>query len=92
MDKKDMVYKNNGILLSYKKWDNASCSNIDGPTDYQTELSQKKTNIYEITNMQNLIKNDTKELTPKIESLKDFKLMVTKGEMLGRRGKLEVWD
>ena len=42
--------------------------------------------------MQNLIKNDTKELTPKIESLKDFKLMVTKGEMLGGRGKLEVWD
>ena len=38
MDKEDVVYCYNGILLSHKKeWNNAICSNMDGPRDYHTK-------------------------------------------------------
>ena len=41
MDKEDMVHICNGILLSHKKvWNNAICSNIDGPGDYYTKWSK----------------------------------------------------
>ena len=37
MDEEDVVYTYNGILLSHKKeWNNAICSNMDGPRDYHT--------------------------------------------------------
>ena len=32
-----------GILLSYRRWNNAICSNMDGPRDYHTKWSQKET-------------------------------------------------
>ena len=36
-----MVHVYNGILLSHKKeWNNAICSNMDGPRDCQTEGSK----------------------------------------------------
>ena len=39
MDKEDMVDIYSGILLSHKKeWNNAICSNMDGPRDCHTEL------------------------------------------------------
>ena len=42
MDKEDVLYKYNGILLCH----NAICSNMDGSRDYHTnEVSQIKTNI-----------------------------------------------
>ena len=35
-----------GIFLIHKKeWNNAICSNMDGPRDYHTKWSKKKTNI-----------------------------------------------
>ena len=40
MDKEDVVYIYiyNGLLLSHKKeWNNAICSNMDGPRDYRTK-------------------------------------------------------
>ena len=38
MDKEDVVHIYNGILLNYKKeWNNAICSNMDGPRDYHTK-------------------------------------------------------
>ena len=38
MDKEDVVHIYNGIVLSHKEeWNNAICSNIDGPRDYHTE-------------------------------------------------------
>ena len=38
MDTDDVVHVYNGTLLSHKKeWNNAICSNIDGPRDYHTE-------------------------------------------------------
>ena len=41
-DKENVVYIHNGILLSHKKgWNNAICSNMDGPRDYiPREVSQ----------------------------------------------------
>ena len=41
MDKEAMVHIYNGILLSHKKeWNNAICSNMDGPGDYHTKWSK----------------------------------------------------
>ena len=46
MDKEDVVYICNGILLSHKKeWNIAICNNMDGPKEYHTKWSQTKTNI-----------------------------------------------
>ena len=36
-DKEDVVNKYDGILLSQKKWNNAICSNMDGPRDSHTK-------------------------------------------------------
>ena len=41
MDKEDMVHIYNEILLSHiKEWNNAICSNMDGPRDYNTKWSK----------------------------------------------------
>ena len=41
MNKEDVVYLYNGILLSHKKeWNNDICSNMDGPRDYHTKWSK----------------------------------------------------
>ena len=46
MDKEDVVYIYNGILPSHKKeWNNAICSNMDGPREYHAKWSQTKTNM-----------------------------------------------
>ena len=38
MDKEDLLYVHNGILLSHKKeLNNAICSNVDGPRDDHTK-------------------------------------------------------
>ena len=31
--------------MSHKKWNNAICSNMDGPGDYHTKWSKTETNI-----------------------------------------------
>jgi len=44
-DKEDVVHIHNGILLSHKKeWNNAICSNMDGPGDYHTKQSKWERN------------------------------------------------
>ena len=50
MDKEDVIhiFRRCGTLLSHKKeWNNAICSNMDGPRDYHTKWnkSERKTNI-----------------------------------------------
>ena len=41
MDKEDAVHIFNGLLLSHKKeWNNAICSNIDGPRSYHTDWNK----------------------------------------------------
>ena len=71
MDKEDVVYMPNKILLSHKKeWNNAICSNLDGPTDYDTKWSKSERERqipYDITYMWNL-KYDTNELIYKTEA------------------------
>ena len=65
MDKEDVVHIYNGILLShYKERDKAICSNMDGPGDYHTKWSKsdRERQIYDITYMGNLKKNDPNEL------------------------------
>ena len=64
MDKEDVVYIYNGILLRHKEeWNNAICSNMDGPRDYHTKWrkSEREQQIpYGIPYMWNL-KYDTNE-------------------------------
>ena len=69
-----MVNIYNGILLSHKKeWNNAICSIMDGPRDYQTKWSKsdrERQISYDITNityMWNIKKNDTNGLIYKTE-------------------------
>ena len=45
-EEEDMVYIYNGNYSAIKKqWNNAICSNIDGPRDYHAKWTQTKTNI-----------------------------------------------
>ena len=82
----------NGILFNHsKEWNNAICSNMEGPRDYHTksEVRQKKTNtIWYNLCMES--KNDTNELIYKTCRFTDRgnHLMITKGD--GRRDKLGV--
>ena len=47
MDKEDVVHIYNGILLSHiKEWNNAICSNMDGPRDYHTKWSKPEKDKY----------------------------------------------
>ena len=64
IDKEDLVYIHNGILLSHKNdWNNAICNNMDGPRDYHTKWSKSEKErqiVYDIIYMWNL-KTDTNE-------------------------------
>ena len=55
LDREDVVHMYNRILLSYKKaWNNAICSNMNGPKDYHISKSDRERQIsYESTNMGN---------------------------------------
>ena len=64
------TYTYNGILLNHKKeWNNAICSNMDGPKDCHTKWSKsgRERQIYDIIYMLNLKKNGTNELYYKAE-------------------------
>ena len=74
MDKEDVVhiyiYMYTGMLLSHKKWNNAICSNMDGPRDYHIKWSKSERErqiSYNITYMWNL-KYDKRELIYKTEA------------------------
>ena len=65
------IYIYNGILLSHKKeWNNAICSNMDGPRDYYTKQSKsdrERQIPYDITYIWNL-KYDANEHIYKTET------------------------
>ena len=70
--KEDVVYIHDGILLSHnKEWNNAICSNMDGPRDDHTKWSKpdmERQISYDIAYMWNLKKKkDTNELIYKTE-------------------------
>ena len=68
--KEDVVDIHNGILLSHKKeWNNAICSNIDGPRDYITKWSKTEKDKYHmIVFVHEIWKNDTNKLIHKTET------------------------
>ena len=70
MDKKDVVHMYSAILLSHKKeWNNAICSNIDGPRDYHTNWSQTEKNKYHMISLIcKILENDTNEFIHKTET------------------------
>ena len=71
MYKEDVVYIYNEILPSHlKEWNNAICSNMDGPREFHTEWSKSDREgkiSYGIPCMWDLKRNDTNELTYKTE-------------------------
>ena len=54
MEKEDVVYIHNAMLLSYKQEWNAICSSMDGSRDYHNKWSNS--DKYDITYMWNLKK------------------------------------
>ena len=68
-DKEDVVYIYNGILLSHtKEWNNAICSNMDGPRDYHTKWSKSDKDKYHMISLKRgILKNDTNEFIYKRE-------------------------
>ena len=97
MDKEEAVHVYSGILLSHKKeWNNAICSNMDGPRDYHTKWSKsdrERQISYDITYMWNLKKWYKWTYLQNRNRLTDIenKLMVTKGEG-GGKDQLGAWD
>ena len=79
MEKEDMVCVcvcvcvcvSNGILLSHKKeWNNAICSNMDGPRDYHIKWGKsekEKDKCHMISYICGTLKKDTNELIYKTE-------------------------
>ena len=63
---KDVVHIYNGTLLNHQKeWNNAICSNVDGPRDYHTKQSksEKERQIqYGITYIWNLKYNTNQHI------------------------------
>ena len=45
LDKEDMVHIYNGISAIKKEWNNATCSNIEGPRDYHTQWSNPEKGV-----------------------------------------------
>ena len=66
MDKEDVIYIYNGILLSHKKeWNSAICSNMDGPRGHNAKWNKsdrERQILYNCTFMWNL-NNKTNEQT-----------------------------
>ena len=61
VDKEDVGYTYNGILAIKKEWNNAICSNMDGPRDYHTKWSRSDRERQILCNriyMWNIKKND----------------------------------
>ena len=86
MGKEDVVYIHNGILVSHKnQWNNAICSNMDGPRDYHTKWSKpdrKRQISYDTTSMWTLKRGYKWTYFQNWNRLTDIenKLMVTKGK------------
>ena len=92
-----MAHIYNGILLSHKKeWNNANCSNMDGPRDCHTEWSKldRERQSYHLYAESKKKKKDTNELVYKTETnsqTQKTNLWLQKGKG-GGRDKLGAWD
>ena len=94
IDKEDVVHITMGYYSALKKeWNNAICSNMDEPRDYQTKWSKsnrERQMPYDITYVWNL-KFDTNELNRNRLTNIENNLIVTKGDW-GEKDKLRVCD
>ena len=96
VDKEVVVHTYNGILLSHKKeWNNAICSNVDGPRNQHTKWSKSQTEgqiSYDTTYMWNVKKWYKWTYLQNRNRLTDIdnKLTLTRRER--ERHKLGVWD
>ena len=70
MDKEDVVHLYNGILISHiKEWNNAICSNKEGPRDHHTKGSKREKDKYHVISfICGIYKNNTNELIYKTET------------------------
>ena len=67
MDKEDVVYIYDGILLNHKReWNNAICSYMDGPRDYHISEVRERQIWYHFYGKSK--KNDTNKIICKIET------------------------
>ena len=94
MDKEDVVRICNGILLSHKKeWNDAICSNMDGPRDSHTEWSKSEKDkchvILLICGIENMVQMNL--FTKQIQTHRHREqTWITKGEKGWGRDKLGV--
>ena len=51
MDKEDIVYIQWNITHPYKEWNNAVCSNMDGPRGYLTKRNKPDSQISYVINL-----------------------------------------
>ena len=84
------IYTMDYYSATQKKWNDAICSNVDGPRNYHTKWSQTKKDrlSHDITYMWNK-KNDTNELISKVEI--DSKTQKTQLWLPNRKGELLKW-
>ena len=70
VDKEDLVYIHNGILVSHnKEWNNAICNNMNGSRDYHTKWSKSDKDKYHVISLIcRILKNDTNEFIYKTET------------------------
>ena len=72
------------ITQPWKEWNNAICSNMDGPRDYDTKWSKSEKDRYCMTLLtcEIFFKNDINEFFYKTEtdSQTENKILVIKGE------------
>ena len=93
MDKEDVMYIYNGILLSHKKeWSFAICNNLDGLVGYYAKWNnsdKERQILYNIT-----LYVESKKIQQNTNRLTDIenKLVVTSGEREERRGIIRVGD
>ena len=80
--------------MKNKEWNNAICSNTDGPTNYhkwniwQRQISENITYMWTLKKWYKWTYLEDREIITDVEN----KVMVTKGETVRRKDKLGVWD
>ena len=79
------------LLSCEKEWNGAICSNMDGPRDYYTKWSKRKTNIIYCLYVETVKRMTTWTYMKNRNRLTDIEnqLIITKGERV--RDKLGVW-
>ena len=94
MDKEDVVRIYNGILKQKNEWNNAICSNMDGPGDYHTKWSKSDKDKYRMMwNLKKMIQTTHLQNRNRLTDLEnDFMATQARGRGGGAGDRLGVWD